>query len=61
MKNVGAKHLELFKLQAHLFVGVFSVLPQSTISLTIAGGVISTDQAGIIPGRVVIFASRQNY
>ena len=52
MKNVGAKCLELFlskfELQNHLFIGIFSVLPKSNISLRIAGSVISSNQERMV-------------
>ena len=47
-QNIWNCILSEFKLQSRLFMGIFSVLPKSTISLTIAGGVISSGQEGMI-------------
>ena len=48
-----------FKLQSCLFMGIFSVLPTSTSSLTIVGGVISSDQEGMVQSSY--FCHRRNY
>ena len=47
-QNIWNCILSDFKLQSRLFMGIFSVLPKSTISLTIAGGVINSGQEGMI-------------
>ena len=47
-QNVWNYILSEFKLQSRLLMGIFSVLPKSTISLTIAGGVIYSGQEGMV-------------
>ena len=47
-QNIWNYILTKFKFQTRLFISIFSVLPKRNIGLTIAGGVISRDQEGIV-------------
>ena len=57
-QKIGNNVLSKFKLQARLFMGFFSVVPKSTISLTIAGIVISRHQEGIIQSSYFCYSSK---
>ena len=57
-QKIGNYVLSKFKLQARLFMGFFSVVPKSTISLTIAGIVISRHQEGIIQSSYFCYSSK---